>query len=639
MNRRVPALLVLMVAIIAVIAGTRSDLEAVTPTFSVSANGWMPSAPPVGGLTETWFCPGVPATGVDGVEGEILIANRTADRMVGSVLLVNTDNDTVRLALDVDGWASATVDVDEMLPGAVVGAVVEIDGGGAVVEQRSFHPAGDSQAACANATSDTWYLADGFTVEGSLDQVVLTNPFEQTVVANLEFATREGSRRPASYRGLTVPPRSVRVVDLGAPGAGAQSEPILAVSVAATRGRLVVGRVQTFSGGGRAGSQVTLASPALRDQWWFANGDKGPGVNERYSIYNPTDERVDVDVLFIGIDTPVLLDPITIEAHEVVTYDPGEESDLPDGRHAAVFATQSKPSIVVERAVTRATEGATATSVIAGATPRQDGFVATSWYVGISPDEPTEDALVVYNADNTAGTVTVLAVGQSGPVPVAGLEELELGAASIITIDLTDPVVLGRELIVQSTSRIFVERSFPDRSRRHPFVVVGRPGDLTSLIDRASMGRLLLAVAVVAVVAVIAEIVRTRRSADPPTQARHEIPAQLDRSEFDGEGWMVAVFTSATCSTCADVVRKAEVLRCDDVTVSNLSFQDHRRLHERYDIDAVPLLVIADGDGVVHAGFVGPVTATDLWAAIANAREPGSIEAGGCDRHEHTPPG
>jgi len=153
------------------------------------------------------------------------------------------------------------------------------------------------------------------------------------------------------------------------------------------------------------------------------------------------------------------------------------------------------------------------------------------------------------------------------------------------------------------------------------------------------MGRLLLAVVVVVIVALIAEVVRRRRAVDPPTQPRHEIPSQLDRSDFDGDGWMVAVFTSTSCSTCADVVGKAEVLRSDEVAVSTVTFQDRRDLHERYDIDAVPCLVIADADGVVHAGFLGPVTATDLWAAIANAREPGSIEGGGCDRHEHTPPG
>jgi hypothetical protein len=150
------------------------------------------------------------------------------------------------------------------------------------------------------------------------------------------------------------------------------------------------------------------------------------------------------------------------------------------------------------------------------------------------------------------------------------------------------------------------------------------------------MGRLLLAVVVVASVAVVAELVRRRRVTDPPTQPRFEIPAQLDRSDFDGDAWLVAVFTSSTCSTCADVARKAEVLLSHEVSVVTVPYQERRDLHERYDIDAVPCLVIADGEGVVHAGFLGPVTATDLWAAIANAREPGSIDPGGCDRHEHT---
>ncbi len=166
-------------------------------------------------------------------------------------------------------------------------------------------------------------------------------------------------------------------------------------------------------------------------------------------------------MLFVGIETPVLLDPIVVPAREVVTYDPGPEAELPDGRHAAVFATQSEPSIVVERAVTRTAGEATATSVIIGATPRQDAYVASTWYVGMSPEEPTTEALIIYNADNTAGTVSILAVGRSGPVPLDTLSEIPIEPASIITIDLTDDVALGRDLIVESTSRVFVERSFP----------------------------------------------------------------------------------------------------------------------------------------------------------------------------------
>lgn len=137
------------------------------------------------------------------------------------------------------------------------------------------------------------------------------------------------------------------------------------------------------------------------------------------------------------------------------------------------------------------------------------------------------------------------------------------------------------------------------------------------------MARLLVAVAIVAIAAVVASIVRHRRSTDPPTQGGFELPVQLDRNDFDRPEamWLVAVFTSATCASCADVVSKAEVLSAGDVAVVEVAYQQRPDLHARYAVEAVPALVLAGTDGVVRAGFLGPVTAADLWAAIAAARE------------------
>lgn len=138
----------------------------------------------------------------------------------------------------------------------------------------------------------------------------------------------------------------------------------------------------------------------------------------------------------------------------------------------------------------------------------------------------------------------------------------------------------------------------------------------------ATLVRVLVAAAIVAVAALVAAVVRQRRQGDPPTQPRYELPAQLDRHDFErpDSPWLVAVFTSDMCTTCADVVAKSEVLRSDEVAVANVTFQANRDLHDRYGIEAVPCLVVADSDGVVQAGFVGPVTATDLWAAVARLR-------------------
>lgn len=459
--RRIPMVVIALAAVAALVAGARDTRPAAVAEFSRAATGWMPAAPDEPALTESWFCPGVPSTGADGVNGAVVIANRTAERRTGSVLVYNERAENRRLALAIDPWSSASVDLDATLPGAMVGAVVEVDDGGILVEQQSLQPSGNSSTACANATSGTWYLADGSTAESSIDQIVLSNPYDQTVVASLRFATREGPRAPGSYSNLPVPARSTRVIDLGAPGAGAQGEPILAVAVEVTQGRLVVGRSQWFLGGGRLGTQVTLASPSPRAQWWFANGRQGDGFTEQYALYNPTEDDVDVDVIVLGVETSVFGDPITVPSGDVVTFDPSTIEGFPAGSYSMVFTTLADDSIIVERATTQVIDEQTGTSVTPGATTRPDGYVATTWYVAQAPTEPTPAALAVHNVDNSAGTVTVSVLGASGPVPVPGLQDLTLAPAQRLVIDLVDPMLLGRALVIESTNRVFVERSFP----------------------------------------------------------------------------------------------------------------------------------------------------------------------------------
>ncbi len=136
------------------------------------------------------------------------------------------------------------------------------------------------------------------------------------------------------------------------------------------------------------------------------------------------------------------------------------------------------------------------------------------------------------------------------------------------------------------------------------------------------MERLIVAVVVVALAVVVA-VVLDRRRADAPTQARWAVPSQLDRADFTHPTtpWLVAVFTSATCDSCSQVVAKAAPLESSEVAVEEVEFAARADLHQRYGIDAVPCIVVADAAGVVRASHVGPATATDLWATLAEVRE------------------
>ena len=143
------------------------------------------------------------------------------------------------------------------------------------------------------------------------------------------------------------------------------------------------------------------------------------------------------------------------------------------------------------------------------------------------------------------------------------------------------------------------------------------------------MERILIVIAIIAVAAVIAALIQRSRP-DAPVRTGWNTPDQLDRNDFpnaDAE-WLVAVFTSATCEACADVLGKAEVLRSDAVEVAEIEFNRDRTLHDRYAIEAVPAVLVADAAGVVRGTQLGPVSVTHLWAMVAEAREPGSTPDG-----------
>ena len=146
------------------------------------------------------------------------------------------------------------------------------------------------------------------------------------------------------------------------------------------------------------------------------------------------------------------------------------------------------------------------------------------------------------------------------------------------------------------------------------------------------MERLIIATTFIAFAIGIA-LVMQRRKPDAPTQPRSwTVPAQVDRDDFarPAADWLVALFSSATCDSCAGVKRKVALLESGVVATHDLDAVADKEIHDRYGIDAVPTLIIADRAGIVCASFIGPVTAADLWATMADLRDPGSVPPG-CD--------
>jgi hypothetical protein len=134
--------------------------------------------------------------------------------------------------------------------------------------------------------------------------------------------------------------------------------------------------------------------------------------------------------------------------------------------------------------------------------------------------------------------------------------------------------------------------------------------------------RILIAVAIVAVAAGLAWWLEHRRRVAPPTQGRAVVPQQLDRRDFPRPDatWLVVLFTSNTCDSCRGLFDKARPLESDRVSVTEIEWPRDRALHERYRIEAAPITVLADANGVTRASFVGAFSATDLWNTLAELR-------------------
>jgi hypothetical protein len=135
--------------------------------------------------------------------------------------------------------------------------------------------------------------------------------------------------------------------------------------------------------------------------------------------------------------------------------------------------------------------------------------------------------------------------------------------------------------------------------------------------------RIWLAIAIALAVAALAMVLQRRRP-QPPTQRQWAVPAQLDRADFDRPGapWLVAVFSSATCGGCATAVARAQAVASADVAVQEVEFTANRDLHERYNIETVPMLVVADRQGIVRAHFVGTPAEGEVDEAFAELTTP-----------------
>ena len=93
------------------------------------------------------------------------------------------------------------------------------------------------------------------------------------------------------------------------------------------------------------------------------------------------------------------------------------------------------------------------------------------------------------------------------------------------------------------------------------------------------------------------------------TNSGWSVPGHIDRNdfEFSDANWLAVIFSSDTCETCKPAVAESMKLSTLGIAVQEIPVETKKHLHQKYDIDAVPMLLLADEFGVVKSSHLGPV--------------------------------
>lgn len=131
----------------------------------------------------------------------------------------------------------------------------------------------------------------------------------------------------------------------------------------------------------------------------------------------------------------------------------------------------------------------------------------------------------------------------------------------------------------------------------------------------------LLIVVIVALVAGAVAYLVNGRAPDAPSTPQFAAPQQLDRADFDRPDtpWLLALFSSETCLSCHDARAVLADVTFSSVVVQDLPVETDKATHDRYGVDAVPIVALADADGVVRWSWLGAPPQEAVRDALVDA--------------------
>jgi hypothetical protein len=443
-----------VIAAVLVVGGLVDRAVDAPDTATVASDPPVPAAAPPSARSSAWYCSGATANQGGVADGSVVVANTGERALTAAVTVFPTEGDIRTTSVEVGPAGRAAVRLGDVATAPHASAVVELDGGGAVVDLVTSGPLGESVAACATSASTTWFFAEGVTTRDATQLLTLFNPFPEDAVVDFAFSTEEGQSTPQALTGLAVRGRSTTVVNVGD---YVQRREGVASRVSARAGRLVVHRLQTYDGsGGPGGVSVALGAAAEGDVWYFPEGLVGDGRAERFQVFNPSAEEAEVELtlaLDAGEAEPLRL---TVPRESRVTVDAANEGRIPKGvGHAVTVRATNGVGVVAERTISAAAGGRAGVSHMPGA--RVAGL---RWGAAAGQaDDAVDEWLVVQNPGPAKASFSVTVLGDGSPVAPDALQNLEVEPGTRRAVRLVDVVKrTATPVVITATAPVIVER-------------------------------------------------------------------------------------------------------------------------------------------------------------------------------------
>ena len=444
----------LAAVLLLLIAGGLLDRRS-RPTSSTAQLPPVPMAAAAEARSSAWYCAGATAVREGAADGTVVVANAGGRPLQGTLTVFPNNAPPRARPISVNPTGRTAVGLTEIVSAPYVAALVELDGGEAVVELAVSGALGMSTTPCASAASSQWYFADGTTTRDAASVLFLFNPFPDDAVVDLIFGTEEGPITPQALTGLTVRGGGLTTVNMGD---FVQRREQATTALRARAGRLVASRLQTFDGSaGRKGMALTLGAAAPGDLWYLPEGMVNDGLTQRYQIFNPTEREAEVQVelaLDSGEAEPLT---VTVPGESRVTVNANDETRIPKGvPHAATVRSLNGVGVVVERTIDAAPA--------ARRTGLADAFgarvTARRWCLAAgAADDSTDEFVVVQNPGPDPARVSLAVLADGQRITPDALQNVEVGAGQRRAVRISATVKRDATPVVFESDRpIVVER-------------------------------------------------------------------------------------------------------------------------------------------------------------------------------------